>query len=143
MGRLYSAMMVALALMGAALGLSACEEKGAPPPETPEKIYRGVLESAFEIQAFHPDTGEGPWWFSADSKIWDQLDERDESGDAKQHFYTAEIEFEGRLDKDGSGFGHMGAYSAEIRARKLISMRYVDRLEAEALVTGYKEQAED
>ena len=135
MGRIFTALLAATTFFL----LSACEEKGAPPPETDVKTYRGVLESAFEVQAFHPDTGEGPWWFSADSKIWDELDQRDETGNAKLQFYTAEIEFTGRFDDNGAGFGHMGAYPAEIRARELISKRYVDRFEAEALVTRYKE----
>ena len=129
----------ALACLVIVLCSGGCEEQGALPPEGRNQTYRGVLEVKMGIQAFHPETGAGPWWFSGDSGIWDSLNQRDETGNADLQFYIAEIEFRGRLDEDGNAFGNMGAYPAEIHAVELLSMRYLDRLEAEEIVTGYKE----
>lgn len=135
MGRLFGFI---VALTTALLVLAGCEPKGeAPPPPVAKIQYHGVMESGFQAQIFYPDTGEGPWWFSADTKIWDKLQDRQTDGSIGYVFFIAEVTFEGKLDSDGGRFGPSGEFSGEVTADKLIEFNYLTPKEFKSLRESY------
>ena len=118
-----------------------CEPSDAPPLEPASReaqVYHGVYESAFETQAFHPDSGEGPWWFSAPDEVMDELTGRKGAAQAARIFFGAEVTVRGLLEDDGARFGPLGDYPAEFRATELLSYRILDIDETEALIGAYE-----
>lgn len=127
-------------LMGlAALSVTSCAPEGAAPPEEQVRVFHGLVESGFELNVFHPDTGEGPWWFSAETSVWDTLQERKMDGQIGKMFFVAEIKFEGELDRQGGRFGHMGEYPAEVYANRLLSHEALTIEAAEAMLEAYRQ----
>lgn len=114
-----------VAVITALMVLAGCEPKGEAPPALEVTQFHGVMESGFQAQVFYPDTGEGPWWFSADTKIWDTLQDRQSDGSVGYVFFIAEVTFEGKLDDKGGRFGPSGEFSAEVSADKLIKFNYL------------------
>ncbi len=113
--------------------VGACE----PAKTDNDRVYHGVMETGFELSVFHPDTGEGPWWFSAEDAIWDTLQQRQSNGMVEKNFFIAEVTFEGRVNDDGP-FGVYDDYDRQVHATSLISHSYLESDVVEAVLESYQ-----
>jgi len=83
--------------------------------------FSGTWDWHFETSAFTTDAGEGPYWLAGDGAVWDQLSAPfSESGP----WGRAHLIVEGRLSPPGQ-YGHLGAYSRELRVTRVMEAREV------------------
>jgi hypothetical protein len=102
----------------AALALSACASTSAG-----ANRYSGEFNWGFETSAFTTDSGQGPYWLSAEPMVWDQLVApiRTSGGGP---WGRVHLVVEGELSAPGH-YGQMGAYQRQLRVTRVIDARLI------------------
>lgn len=105
-------------LMGLLGVLAACTTSA----ENRTQRFSGTWAFHFETSAFVSDAGEGPYWLAGDGDNWPQLTAP--FTQAGHPWGEAHIIIEGELSPPGQ-FGHLGAYTRELRVTLVIESRLV------------------
>ncbi len=95
-----------------AVSLTACASAA---PAAPHR-YSGTWDFHFETSSFVTDGGEGPYWLVGD-EVWPQLTAP--LNEAGGPWGQVRIIVEGELSDPGQ-YGHLGAYSRELRVTRVI-----------------------
>jgi hypothetical protein len=110
-----------MALVG--LPIAACATPSASRPQR----FSGEWAWHFETSAFTTDDGQGPYWLAADGDLWPELTAPfNEAQNAP--WGRAHVVVEGVLSGPGS-YGHLGAYSRQLRVTRVISSRLISARE--------------
>jgi hypothetical protein len=109
-----------------AVFLVAC---ASPSPAGPRR-FSGEWEWHFETSSFLTDSGEGPYWLAADGSVWQQLNAPFQNSGAGP-WGRAHLVIEGELSAPGA-YGHLGAYSRELRVTRVIEARLISTRESSA-----------
>lgn len=106
------------------LALAACATPSASSPQR----FSGEWAWHFETSAFTTDNGAGPYWLAADGDVWPELTAPfTESGAGP--WGRAHVVVEGVLSQRGE-YGHLGAYTRELRVTRVISARLISTRES-------------
>jgi hypothetical protein len=103
------------------LALAACAGTG---QQARARRFKGVWEFHFETSSFVAEDGAGPYWLSAEGEPWERLIAP--FGETGRPWGRAAIDVEGELSEPGR-YGHLGAYSRELRVTRVLSARLVER----------------
>ncbi|HYD71622.1 MAG TPA: hypothetical protein VEF55_00680 [Candidatus Binatia bacterium] len=90
--------------------------------------FSGAWDWRFETSAFTTDGGEGPYWLVGEGRVWEQLNAP--FGD-RGPWGRAHIVVEGTLSAPGQ-YGHLGAYSRQLRVTRVIEARALSTRESSA-----------
>lgn len=101
------------------LALSACASaaQGA-------QRFSGTFDWHFETSSFVTDSGEGPYWLSAEGAAWRQATAPIEAS-GRGPWGQVHLVIEGVLSAPGN-HGHLGAYERELRVTRVIEARLIE-----------------
>jgi hypothetical protein len=101
-----------------ALALSACSTADAG-----SQRLSGTWDWHFETSSFVTDSGEGPYWLSAEGSTWaDATAPLERAG--RGPWGRVHLVVEGELSATGQ-YGHLGAYERELRVTRVIESRLI------------------
>ncbi len=106
-----------------ALPLVACATGGDSEP----RAFTGVWQWSFETSAFTTNTGQGPYWLVAEGENWEALVAPLRASGGP--WGRVAVVIEGNLSPVGQ-YGHLGAYSRQLRVTRVIEARLLQALPA-------------
>jgi len=106
-----------------ALPLVACATDSNSGP----RAFTGVWQWSFETSAFTTTHGEGPYWLVAEGANWEALVAPLRASGGP--WGRVAVVIEGNLSPVGQ-YGHLGAYSRQLRVTRVIEARLLSSLAA-------------
>ncbi len=104
------------AFLAGLFALTACASTDAAGPRT----YSGIWDFHFETSAFVTDAGQGPHWLASEGDTWSALTAP--LAQTGSPWGRVHVIVEGKLSAPGQ-YGHLGAYSHELRVTRVIESR--------------------
>jgi len=86
--------------------------------------HSGYYQQGFERSDFYPEDGGGPYWLTAGEAASSRIQEYYVPAPGRGGGMTVRLVIEGKLDI-GGGFGHVGAYSGELTAARILEIEPV------------------